>query len=162
MNNIWTVVLAWWPRLSIDRVDVNVINRDTRAAGPWLAGRAAFYGMHMLDSTAAAAATAMAATRPRARSHLRSTHTQRALDSTTAPPHYDNYLVSVLNEIHHQQNSIQINKILHEHGIKHKSKENIECRERCVKCDGGGRRLRPTLSPPAPPMLRYSFVKRKH
>lgn len=83
-NTLWTVVLAWWPRLSIDRVDVNVINRDTRAAGPWLAGRAAFYGMHMLDSTAAAAATATAATRPRARSHLRSTHTQRALGSTSA------------------------------------------------------------------------------
>lgn len=41
--------------------------------------------------------------------------------------------VSVLNEIHHQQNSIQINKIVHEHGRKHKSKENIECGERCVQ-----------------------------
>lgn len=39
------------------------------------------------------------------------------------------FLVSVLNEIHHQQNSIQINKILHEHGIKHKIKENTECRD---------------------------------
>lgn len=34
----------------------------------------------------------------------------------------EQYLVSVLNEIHHQQNSIQINKILQEHGIKHKIK----------------------------------------
>lgn len=113
----------------------------------------------MLDSTAAPAVTATAATR-RERAH---TYAHTARPRLLPPSHYDNYLVSVLNEIHHQQNSIQINKILHEHGIKHKSKENIECRERCVKCDGGGRRQRLTTSPPpAPPMLRYSFVKRKH
>lgn len=56
----------------------------------------------------------------------------RRLAARGDPPANHDIILSVLNEIHHQQNSIQINKIVHEHGIKHKSKENIECRERCV------------------------------
>lgn len=81
----------------------------------------------------------------RVESALTPTHTLRTLDAAArgerqatraaaaaAGPPTHGIIVSVLNEIHHQQNSIQINKILHEHGIKHKSKENIECRERCV------------------------------
>lgn len=71
--------------------------------------------------SAAPAAAGPGGRRRRERAHTYA-HTARP---RRPPPLYHNYLVSVLNEIHHQQNSIQINKILHEHGIKHKSKKTL-------------------------------------
>ena len=60
-------------------------------------------------------------------------------------------VVSVLNEIHHQ-NSIQINKIVHEHGIKHKVKKTSSVEN--VASGPGGRWAAPAHRPGrAPPML---------